>query len=142
MPPAQPNVPWHLLAQDDVMPLSIVEGVTAPSPDDHAGDGYRRRSNDGCRHVQDGGHRASAASDNDVEETNEASSASGGEARTDPRLAERRRWVSRARIRELLIERGARRTWRRDPDTSRSAHDEFRRMMQDDDGRVFCTPDC
>lgn len=57
-------------------------------------------------------------------------------------LIRRRRRVtaSRSRICGLLVERGARRTWRRDRSEAQVALDnKYRLLLEGDDGRNFCT---
>lgn len=52
----------------------------------------------------------------------------------------RRRAASRGRIGGLLVERGARRTWRRAPSQRQAALDKkYAALLEDDDGRNFCT---
>ncbi|CAM9182311.1 unnamed protein product, partial [Hapterophycus canaliculatus] len=57
-------------------------------------------------------------------------------------LCRRRRRVaaSRGRIYGLLVQRGARRTWRRDRNDAQVALDEkYRLLLERDDGRKLCT---
>lgn len=53
---------------------------------------------------------------------------------------QRRVMASRARICGLLVERGARRAWRRTPSKQQATLDEkYAALLKDDDGRSFCT---
>lgn len=59
---------------------------------------------------------------------------------TVPRSRCRRRIASRARICGLLIEKGARRSWRRAPSEQQVAlHKKYAALLEDDDGRNLCT---
>lgn len=66
-----------------------------------------------------------------------------GKARSSLAVAchrHRRTFASRARICGLLVERGARRTWRRAPSEQQVAlHKKYTALLEDDDGRSLCT---
>lgn len=59
---------------------------------------------------------------------------------TSPSHCQRRVMANRARICGLLLERGARRAWRRDPTEQLTTLDKkYAALLKDDDGRTFCT---
>lgn len=75
----------------------------------------------------------------------DGSGTSGGNDKSPPSCTlpchrHRRILASRARICGLLVERGARRAWRRAPSEQQVAlHKKYAALLEDDDGRNLCT---
>eukprot|EP00903_Cladosiphon_okamuranus_P016290 g15022.t1 len=159
----------NAVAKDDVMPLTLAEQdgptdgnetpssttATLPAEDDTAKETtakYLLLVESSCRPLPNGGEKAE-------EERNESmflqdsghgkgveGVEAGGAGKAHSSLAavachrHRRTMTSRARICGLLVERGARRAWRRAPSEQQVAlHKKYAALLDNDDGRNLCT---